>query len=73
MHLLWCLVIAIMPTTMQNFLNRILSLHFLNPIYIINPDYVTFLHALTLVIFTFVVGFIIWWVLAALWNLLHKK
>ena len=37
LHLIRALAIAIMPYAMQDFLNRIFSLHFLEPVYVLTP------------------------------------
>ena len=58
MHLIWLITLAIMPNLMQRYLDWIISLHGLNPIYVINPAYVTWLNGLILVVLTFVAGYI---------------
>ncbi|MFA7298850.1 MAG: hypothetical protein WC010_04370 [Candidatus Absconditabacterales bacterium] len=55
-HLIWAATIAIMPTAMQNFLNRIFGLHFLQPVYVLTPA--TRGKGILLIIVTFVIGYI---------------
>jgi len=66
MHFIRVVVIAIMPTAMQNFLNRIFGLHFLQPIYVLTPA--TRGKGILLVLFTFIVGYLMGIVFAYLRN-----
>jgi|GEM_PF-563092 len=66
MHLIWTLMIAIFPTFMQNFLNWIFGLHFLQPVYVLTPA--TRGKGVLLIIVTFVVGYIMGTIFACLWN-----
>jgi len=67
-HLLWSLLVA--AGVAQTLLDWICRLHFLN-----NPFRVAefnLMNAALLVAITFLVGFVIGWFFALLWNLLHK-
>lgn len=69
MHALWASIVAF--GFAQAFLDWVFALHFIVNPYIIMPfDTMT---ALTLVLFTFVVGCVIGWISAMLWNLMAKK
>ena len=68
-HAVWATVVAL--GFAQAFLDWILALHFINNPYTIRPfDMMT---ALTLVMFTFVVGYVVGWISGVLWNALAKK
>ncbi len=70
-HAAWALIIAIIPGTLQSFLNWMFELHFLEPIWTITAF--NLVNALLLVVMTFVCGYIFGWVFAAIWNQLSKK
>ncbi|MFA6256127.1 MAG: hypothetical protein WC606_02985 [Candidatus Absconditabacterales bacterium] len=57
MHFLWALCVAIVPTTLQSFLNWIFGLHFIQPVRIITQFNLG--KMIILVIFTFIVGCIV--------------
>ena len=69
-HALWAISIAIIPVTLQNFLNWIFKVHFLNPIWVITAF--NFVDAILLVIITFICGYVFGWIFAAVWNTLKK-
>lgn len=71
LHAVWALVIAVIPGTLQSFLNWVFELHFLEPIWTITAF--NLVNALFLVVVTFVCGYIFGWVFAAIWNQLAKK
>ena len=70
-HAVWALMVAIIPSTLQSFLNWIFELHFILPIWILTAF--NFVDALTLVIITFISGYIFGWVFAAVYNWFVKK
>ena len=70
-HAVWALWIAVNKESLQNLLNWIFNVHFLEPYWIITSF--NFLGAIFLVIATFIIGYIFGWVFAVLWNWLHKK
>jgi len=70
-HAIWALTVAIMPVTLQSFLDWIFNLHFIVPVWELTAF--NLLNALLLVIITFVFGFIFGWVFAWCHNMLHKK
>lgn len=68
MHVIWMLLIYLRVA--QFYLNWIFGLHLItNPYKVLPFDFGT---ALTLVIFTFIVGYVVGWIFAFIWNRLHK-
>ena len=66
-HLTWSLLVAF--GVAQAVINWIFRLHFVQPPYTITAfDFVT---AVTLIVVTFVVGFVTGWLFGAIWNWLH--
>ena len=70
-HAVWALVVAVIPSALQAFLNWVFGLHFLVPIYVLTSFDI--LNAVLLVVVTFVCGYIFGWVFAAIWDWLAKK
>jgi len=68
-HLLWSLMVAL--GWAQSILNWIYSMHFLNNPFTVAPFNVV--TALMLVAFTFVVGYVMGFVLTLLWETMHGK
>ena len=68
-HFVWSVFVAVFPSGLQSFLDWIFKLHFLNSIYTLTTF--NFVNAILLIVVTFVVGYIIGWVFAALWNKMH--
>lgn len=67
-HLCWTILVAL--GWAKPLLDFIMNLHFVQMQYSLAPfDFVT---ALFLVLLTFVVGFVVGWIFAALWNALAK-
>ncbi len=71
MHLIWAILVWIIPTYVQSFFNWIFELHAIEPIY--NITTMTLLNAIMLVIMTFISGYIFGWVFAWVWNMRAKK
>jgi hypothetical protein len=71
LHLIWAISVAIMPNQIQSFFNWVFDLHGLQPFWIITS--MTLAKAITLVIFTFIVGYIIGWVYAFFHHVHDKK
>ena len=71
LHAVWAIFVVAMPTILQNFLNWIFKIHFLNPIWIITKF--NLIDAIWLIIVTFIVGYIIGWVFAYIHNLMEKR
>jgi len=69
LHFIWSVFVLVFPSGLQKFLDWIFKLHFLNPIYILNQF--SFGNAIILIIMTFIVGYIIGWIFAILWNKIH--
>jgi len=68
-HLIWSIAVAI--GFAQTWINFVFSVHFLN-----NPFTVSafnFTTAITLIIVTAIVGYVVGWVFAYIWNWAHKK
>ena len=70
-HAIWALAVAIMPGTLQSFLDWVFHIHFLERVWILTSF--NFLNALVLVVFTFVVGYVLGWVYAWADNMHHKN
>ncbi len=70
-HLVWLLLVAIMPAVLQSLIDWIFTIHSLKPVYTILP--IVWLNALYLIILTFVVGYIMGWLFAFIHNLVVKK
>ncbi len=70
-HLVWSLFVAIMPGTLQSFMDWVFNLHHIKPFYVIMPF--NPLNALMLIILTFVSGYIFGWVFATFLNWVMKK
>jgi hypothetical protein len=66
LHFVRAVAIAITPTGMQKFLNRIFGLHFLQPVYVIAQP--TRGKGILLIIITFVFGYIFGMIFACLRN-----
>lgn len=69
MHLVWSILVAL--GLAQGWMDWVLSLHFLNNPYTVGSfDFVT---ALILIVVTGMVGFVVGWVFANIWNYWQKK
>lgn len=69
MHVVWSLLVALGLT--QGWMDWVFSLHFLNNPYTVAPfDVVT---ALMLVVLAGIMGFVVGWVFATIWNYWQKK
>jgi len=70
-HLVWAILVLLIPGSLQAFLNWIYGVHFLN-----NPFFITgfnLVNAIFLVLATFAVGYVYGWVFAEVWNWVQKK
>ena len=68
MHLIWSIMVFL--GFAQGNLNFILGLHFLNNPYTVSAFNLT--NAVILIAVTFVIGYLVGWIFASLWNKLHK-
>ena len=68
-HLLWALLVA--AGWAQAAMNFVFWTHFINPVYVIQPFNLGI--ALTLIAFTSAIGYVTGYVLAYLWNWMHKR
>jgi len=66
LHLIWAVAIAITPTGMQKFINRVIGLHFIQPTTTITQA--TRGKGILLIVLTFIGGCIIGMIFACLWN-----
>lgn len=71
-HAVWSILVAFWPSQMQSFIMWVLTIHHISLPYMIITPFVV-MNAVILVIYTFVVGYILGWILAALFNSLHGK
>ncbi len=69
-HLIWAILVALIPSSLQNCLDWMFKIHGLRPYWIITT--ITFTDAILLVIVTFIAGYIVGWVYAYLHNFSHK-
>jgi hypothetical protein len=67
-HILWAALVAF--GWAQTVINFIFWLHFLKPIYVIQPFHIGV--ALALIAITTAIGFVVGYVFAQLWNWLHR-
>lgn len=67
-HLCWSVLVAL--GWAQPAINFVFWMHFIKPIYVIEPF--EFVRAVILIVVTGGVGFVIGWVFALIWNALHK-
>jgi K+-sensing histidine kinase KdpD len=67
-HLIWSLLVAF--GVAQWAINWIFRLHFIQPPYTVTAF--NFGTAVTLIVVTSVIGFVIGWLFAAIWNRLHS-
>jgi hypothetical protein len=70
-HLVWAVLVLLIPGSLQTFLNWIYGVHFLN-----NPFFVTgfnLVSAVFLVLVTFASGYVFGWVFAEVWNWAQKR
>jgi hypothetical protein len=68
-HTVWSVMVA--AGVAKPALDWILSLHFLNIPYTMNPFQIT--TAVMLVLTTLIFGYVVGWVFARVWNLLHTS
>ena len=67
-HLLWSLLVAV--GVAQLLLNFVLQIHFLNNPFVVAPFGIK--RAVTLIVVTSLIGYIVGWVFAWFWNRFHK-
>ena len=68
-HVIWSLLVFF--GFAKPYMDWILGLHFVNNSFTLKPF--AFGTAITLVIFTFVIGYVFGYIFAMVWNKLHKK
>ncbi|MFH1012345.1 MAG: hypothetical protein V1760_01215 [Candidatus Peregrinibacteria bacterium] len=68
LHLAWSTLVA--TGVAQAILNWVYKMHFLNNPFTVAPFNLG--TAVTLVVFTTIVGYVIGWIVSLLWNALHK-
>jgi hypothetical protein len=67
-HLMWSLLVAV--GWAQLLINFIFWIHFIKPIYVIEPFNIG--TALLLIVVTSTIGYVVGWGFGVLWNKLHK-
>lgn len=70
-HAFWALMVAVMPGTLQSFLDWVFLLHSIVPVWVLTPF--SFVNSILLVIVTFVLGYIFGWVFAWAHKMVHGK
>jgi len=69
-HAVWAIVISIIPSLTQKMLDWVFVLHFLEPIYKLTAA--NLLNGVILIVMTFISGYIMGYVFAAIWNKFSK-
>ena len=70
LHAVWSAAVALVPGPLQKFLDWVFALHHLKPMYSLLPF--NLMNAVILVILTFVVGYVVGFVFATIWNKVAK-
>ncbi len=70
-HLVWAILVWIIPAALQSFLDWIFVLHAIEPYWKLTT--MTAFNAILLVIMTFIIGYVAGWVFAWVWNMRTKK
>jgi K+-sensing histidine kinase KdpD len=71
LHLIWALLVAIIPNALQSFLNWIFNIHFIEPVWFLTAF--NFTDAFLLTIFTFVMGYVGTLIAVCLWKMIKIK
>jgi hypothetical protein len=71
LHLVWALMVALIPQALQSFLNWIFQLHFLVPVWVLTPF--NFVNALLLTIVTFAMGYLATLLFLCPWKIAKVK
>jgi len=70
-HLIWSLLVLIIPSLLQKVLDWIFEIHALNPIWTLTSF--NFMNLIWLLIVTFVIGYISGWIMAVIVNYIHRR
>ena len=70
LHAVWSAAVALVPGPLQKFLDWVFALHHIKPMYSLLPF--NLMNAVILVILTFVVGYVVGFVFATIWNKVEK-
>jgi len=70
LHALWALLVAVIPGLLQQFLDWVFALHFLQPVWVVTSF--DLVNAILLVALTFAEGYVLGWGFAAIWNWFRK-
>lgn len=70
-HLIWALLVLIIPAFLQSFLDWVFNIHFIKPVWVLTAF--NLMDAIFLVVLTFIAGYIIGALFACIFNWLHKK
>ncbi|MFH0889936.1 MAG: hypothetical protein V1836_02210 [Candidatus Aenigmatarchaeota archaeon] len=71
LHVVWSVIVAVIPGSFQSFLDWVFTLHHLKPFYALLPFNLG--NAVLLVILTFVFGYVFGYAFAAVWNWAMKQ
>ena len=69
LHLIWVLLVAF--GIAQWWMNLVFRLHFVEPVYVVTPFNAAI--AVTLIVVTSAIGYVVGWIAAAIWNWLHTE
>jgi hypothetical protein len=69
LHVLWTLLVAIIPGNLQDFLNWVAQIYSVEPVYVLTPfDSV---NSFLLIIISIALGYALGFFFSAVWNLMH--
>ena len=70
-HLLWALIVMVMPNAAQSYLDFVFPLHFIGNVFSVIAF--NFTNAIILVVMAFVGGYIFGWLFAVIWDWLVMR
>ena len=72
LHLVWSILVATIPRTMESFINWDLKIHHINGTFTVVTPFVL-MNAITVIVLAFVVGYVFGCLLAGLFNQVHQS
>ena len=71
-HVIWSVFVALMPSGVESFMNKILTYHHISmPFTILTPFVLG--NAVWLIVYALIWGYILGWLFAWVFNMLHKR
>jgi len=65
-HLVWAILVAVIPNVLQTFFDWIFNLHGIEPILVITT--MTLMNAIALVLVAFIFGYLLGWIFAGIFS-----